>query len=194
MEQIGQQTLSALKALLSAAELKIGDILVVGCSTSEIMGERIGKNGNMDAAKAVLSALLEGLSNTGVYLAVQCCEHLNRALVVESECARANFLEPVCAVPHEKAGGSLATAAMKSFQSPVLVEHIAAHAGMDIGDTLIGMQLRPVAVPLRFEGVDKIGCARVVFAKTRPKYIGGPRARYDAESCQYAHEYCRITE
>ncbi len=188
MEQIGQQTLSALNALLGAAKLRKGDILVVGCSTSEIIGEHIGKNGSIEAANAVLGALLEGLANTGVYLAVQCCEHLNRALVVENECARAYCLEPVCAVPHEKAGGSLATAAMMKFQSPVLVEHIAGHAGMDIGDTLIGMQLRPVAVPLRFEGVDRIGRAHVVFAKTRPKYIGGPRAKYDVASCEYAHE------
>ena len=188
MEQIGQQTLLALNALISAAELKKGDILVVGCSTSEIIGERIGKSGSMEAAYAVLNALLKGLADTGVYLAVQCCEHLNRALVVEGECALAYSLEPVCAVPHEKAGGSLATAAMKKFQSPVLVERVAAHAGMDIGDTLIGMQLRHVAVPLRFEGVDRIGCARVVFAKTRPRYIGGPRARYDVASREYAHE------
>ncbi len=188
MEQIGQQTLAALKALLGAAGLKKGDILVVGCSTSEIMGERIGKNGNIEAAYAVLGALLDGLKDTGVHLAVQCCEHLNRALVVENECARAYCLEQVCAVPHEKAGGSLATAAMKEFESPVLVESISAHAGMDIGSTLIGMQLRPVAVPLRFEGLDQIGRARVIFAKTRPKYIGGPRAKYDVASCEYAHK------
>ncbi len=187
MELVGQQTLLALNALLGAAGLKQGDILVVGCSTSEIMGKLIGKSGSMEAARAVLNALLQGLAGTGVYLAVQCCEHLNRAIVTESECARAYSLEPVCAVPHEKAGGALATAAMQGFRSPVLVERIAAHAGMDIGDTLIGMQLRPVAVPLRFDGLERIGSARVVFAKTRPKYIGGPRAQYDVESCKYAH-------
>ncbi len=188
MEQIGHQARAALKALLGAAQLQKGDILVVGCSTSEIIGENIGKSGSMEAAKAVLGAFLEVLADTGIFLAIQCCEHLNRALVVEDECARVHSLEPVCAVPHEKAGGSLATAAMNRYKSPVLVERVAAHAGMDIGDTLIGMQLRPVAVPLRFEGVDQIGHARVVFAKTRPKYIGGPRAKYNVACCDYAHE------
>ncbi len=188
MELIGQQTSAALKALLGAAELVKGDILVVGCSTSEILGERIGKNGSLEAADAVLNALMQGLSDTGVFLAIQCCEHLNRALVVESDCLRAYSLERVSAVPHQHAGGALATAAMRRFHAPVLVERIAAHAGIDIGDTLIGMQLKPVAVPLRFEGMDTIGLAHVTFAKTRPKYIGGPRARYDETSTAYAHE------
>ncbi len=188
MELIEQQTSAALKALMGAAELGRGDILVIGCSTSEIIGERIGKSGSLEAANAVLDALMKGIGDRGVFLAIQCCEHLNRALVVESECARAYSLERVSVVPHQKAGGSLATAAMRRFRSPVLVERVAAHAGMDIGDTLIGMQLRPVAVPLRFEGVERIGAARVIFAKTRPKYIGGPRAQYDDASSAYPHE------
>lgn len=187
MDTIEQQTSAALAALLGAAELARGDMLVVGCSTSEVMGAQIGKGGSMEAAQRIMGALLAGLEGTGVYLAVQCCEHLNRVLVVENECARAYALERVSVVPYSRAGGALAAAAMERFKEPVVVESVKAHAGMDIGSTLIGMQLKHVAVPLRFYGMDKIGGANVTFAKTRPKYVGGPRARYDEKSETYPH-------
>ena len=81
-------------------------------------------------------------------------------------------------VPQPKAGGSFATAAYAAFSDPVAVEHIRADAGMDIGDTLIGMHLKEVAVPVRLS-VKTVGEAPLVCARTRPKFIGGCRAVYD---------------
>ena len=164
---------------LSVAPMKAGEILVVGCSSSEIVGEAIGKGSNFNAASAVYEGIAPILAEKGIFLAAQCCEHLNRALVVERECAERYGLETVCVVPKAKAGGSFATAAYENFKDPVVVERIKAHAGIDIGDTLIGMHLRAVAVPVRLS-VKRLGKASVVFAKTRPKYIGGPRACYEA--------------
>ena len=172
------QARQAAEELLQAAHLETGDIFVVGCSSSEIMGGRIGKDSSMEAAAAVLAGVLPPLQEQGVYLAAQCCEHLNRALVVERECMNRFSLCEVMAVPHEHAGGSFATAAYRGFSDPCLVEEIRADWGIDIGDTLIGMHLKRVAVPVRLS-IKKIGEANVVFAKTRPKYIGGPRAKYE---------------
>lgn len=163
--------------LISAAGLKSGEILVVGCSTSEIIGERIGGASVPEVANAVFGGIFEAAKAGGVFLAAQCCEHLNRAIIVEAECAQKYAFEPVCVRPVPKAGGSFATAAYECFESPVALEHIRAHAGIDIGDTLIGMHLREVAVPVRLS-VKSLGNANLVFAKTRPKYIGGPRAQY----------------
>ena len=126
----------------------------------------------------MFSVLYEETAKRGMYLACQCCEHLNRALVVEKECAEKFGLDIVMAVPHEKAGGSFATAAHRGFKEPCLVEEISADLGIDIGNTLIGMHLKRVAVPVRLS-INKIGEANVVFARTRPKYIGGERARYE---------------
>lgn len=163
--------------LLDSVSLKRGDIIVIGCSSSEIIGNNIGKGSSYDAAKLLFSAIYPVLKEKGIYLAAQCCEHLNRALVIENECAEKYGYEPVSVIPRAKAGGSFATVTYETFESPVVVEHIKAHAGIDIGDTLIGMHLRDVAVPIRLS-VKKIGDASVVCAYTRPKYIGGARAIY----------------
>ena len=177
-EKIVERSKNMIDEFLSVAPMKAGEILVVGCSSSEIVGEAIGKGSDFNAVSAVYEGIAPILAEKGIFLAAQCCEHLNRALVVERECAERYGLETVCAVPKAKAGGSFATAAYENFKDPVVVETIKAHAGIDIGDTLIGMHLRAVAVPVRLS-VKKLGEANVVFAKTRPKYIGGPRACYE---------------
>ena len=177
MTEIRMQAEQAIKELLAVAKLRSGDLLVIGCSSSEIVGQRIGKGSSMEAAKAVWEGIVPILSEQGIRLAAQCCEHLNRALIVERETAEKYGYEPVNVRPWAHAGGSFATAVWEHMEDPVAVEHIRAHAGMDIGDTLIGMHLRDVAVPVRLE-VKKIGQANLVCARTRPKYIGGERARY----------------
>ena len=179
MDKIREQVSAALDELFAAADtLRKGDILVIGCSTSEIVGKCIGTGSSEDAAKAVMDAVLPRIKEKGLYLAVQCCEHLNRSLVVERECMEKYDLEEVCVVPQPKAGGSFATNAYESFSSPVVVEEINGHAGMDIGGTLIGMHLKRVAVPVRLS-VKKIGEANILCAKTRPRLIGGERAIYN---------------
>jgi uncharacterized protein (TIGR01440 family) len=178
MENIKQQIQKVVTELIEVSELRAGEILVVGCSSSEIMGEVIGHGSTFEAAEAVLSAMLPILKEKGIYLAAQCCEHLNRALIVERSCAEKYGWDPVCVVPQPKAGGSFATAAWQSFDAPVALEHIRAHAGLDIGGTLIGMHLREVAVPIRLS-LDHVGSALLLAARTRPKYIGGIRARYE---------------
>ena len=178
--EISRQTADAARELLELAALQPGQVLVVGCSSSEILGQRIGKAGSMEAAAAVVDALLPEAERRGVFLAAQCCEQLNRALVLEAEAAARYGWEPVTVVPQPHAGGSFAATVWKRLHRPVAVEAIAAHAGMDIGDTLIGMHLRPVAVPVRL-GVTHIGAANLVCARTRPKYIGGPRAVYTTD-------------
>lgn len=177
-KDVAWQTSAALKELLEQAHLSSGDVFVVGCSSSEVLGGQIGKASSVEAAQAVLAGIWPQLRERGVWLAAQCCEHLNRALVVERACALQYGWEPVCAIPQPKAGGSFAAAAWNAFQDPVTVEHIRAHAGMDIGGTLIGMHLRDVAVPIRLS-VDHIGKAILLCARTRPKYIGGSRAVYE---------------
>ena len=173
---IKEQSTKAVSELLEKAKLKAGDILVVGCSTSEVLGSKIGTNSAPDTAKEIFDGIYGVLKEKGIYLAVQCCEHLNRAIVVER--AAVFGAEIVNVVPQKKAGGSLATVAYGSFSEPVIVEEIKADAGIDIGDTLIGMHLKKVAVPVRIE-TNKIGKANVVCARVRPKFIGGIRAIYD---------------
>ena len=177
-QSIREEARQAAEELLAAARLQRGDLVVVGCSTSEAAGSRIGTDSSLDLAEAILDGLYPGLEGAGLYLAAQCCEHLNRAVIIEREAAQLYRLEPVNAVPQPKAGGSFATAAYRRFRDPVAVEHVRARAGMDIGNTLIGMHLAEVAVPLRLT-VKRIGEAPVVFARTRPKFIGGSRAVYD---------------
>lgn len=177
-EAIAEGARTAVTDLLEAAHLQAGDILVVGCSSSEIVGGRIGTSSSVEAANAVFGAIYPVVKERGVYLAAQCCEHLNRALIVEREAALSHHLPIVNAVPQPKAGGSFATAAYRAFEHPAAVEEIRAQAGMDIGDTLIGMHLEPVAVPVRLS-IQKIGEANLVCARTRPKFIGGERAHYD---------------
>ena len=175
--KIVNESKNMIDEFLSVVPMNRGEILVIGCSSSEIVGETIGKGSNINAAKAVFEGIYPTLAAKGIYIAAQCCEHLNRALVVERECAERYGLEIVCVVPQAKAGGSFATTAYKNFHEPVVVEFVKAHAGVDIGSTLIGMHLRAVAVPVRLS-VKTLGQANVTFARTRPKYIGGPRAEY----------------
>ena len=177
-EQITAQARTAATELLDAAGLKPGDLFVVGCSSSEVLGGHIGKASSREAAEAVFQGVWPVLRERGVYLAAQCCEHLNRALIIEGACAERYGYEPVCVVPQPKAGGSFATQAWQTFERPTAVEHIRAHAGLDIGGTLIGMHLREVAVPVRLSG-DHIGQAVLLCARTRPRFIGGNRAVYE---------------
>ena len=179
-EALTRQAAQATAELLETAHLHAGDLFVVGCSSSEIMGGHIGKHSSAEAAQAVLAGVLPQLRAQGIFLAAQCCEHLNRALVVERGVAAARGYTPVAAIPQPHAGGSWATACWHAFADPVLVEQIRAEAGMDIGGTLIGMHLRAVAVPVRLS-MDHIGQAVLLCARTRPKFIGGARAVYSEE-------------
>ena len=176
MDQIYLQTKAVIEELGKKANLKAGNIIVVGCSTSEVLGAKIGTNSNPDTAKTIFKALHDYAKAQGVYIAIQCCEHLNRAIITER--AAVPGAEIVNVVPQPKAGGSLATAAYAGFMDPVAVETIQADAGIDIGFTLIGMHLKKVAVPVRLEN-NRIGEAMIVATRTRPKFIGGIRAIYD---------------
>ncbi len=174
---IARQAAQAVTELLEQANLKPGQILVVGCSSSEVVGGHIGKNSSMEAAAAIYNAIAPILKEKGIYLAAQCCEHLNRAIILEAEAAEKYGYEPVSVCPWPHAGGSWATTCWQHFVEPVAVEEIKAHAGLDIGGTLIGMHLRRVAVPVRLS-LDHIGQAHILCARTRPKLIGGERAHY----------------
>ena len=162
--------------LVAAAGLSRGDIVAVGCSTSEVLGEKIGTASVAELGHTIYSALSDVFSPLGIYIAAQCCEHLNRAIIIEREAAVGRDICNV--VPQPKAGGSFATAAYTAMRDPVAVEEICATAGMDIGDTLIGMHIKKVAVPCRLS-VTQIGSARLVCARSRAKFIGGERAHYD---------------
>ena len=165
---------------LEAAKVNAGDVLVIGCSTSEVCGSKIGTASQPEIAQELFAGISRAAGEKNVWLAAQCCEHLNRALIIEKELADRRNLEIVNVVPRPKAGGSFATAAYAGMKEPVAVEHIRANAGMDIGDTLIGMHLKDVAVPVRL-ATSTLGEAHVVFARTRAKYIGGARAEYAPE-------------
>jgi len=173
---IKTQCSEAVKELIEIAKLKKGDILVVGCSTSEVVGSKIGTNSDPDTADKIFDGIYSVLKEKGIYLAVQCCEHLNRAIVTERQAVP--FAERVNAIPQKKAGGSLATVAYNSFTEPVVIEEIKADAGLDIGDTFIGMHLKRVAVPVRLS-IKQIGEAHLTSARVRPKFVGGARAVYD---------------
>ena len=179
-KQIARQARQAAVELLAVANLHKGDVFVVGCSSSEVVGGHIGHDSSLEAAQAVYEGIAPVLAERGIWLAAQCCEHLNRALILEREAARAYGWEEVCVVPRPHAGGSWATTCWKQFADPVAVEEIRAHAGLDIGGTLIGMHLRRVAVPVRLS-LDHIGKAILLCAHTRPKLIGGERAKYTEE-------------
>lgn len=176
-EEITKQANTVVTELLEQAKLKPGSLLVIGCSSSEMVGQRIGKGSSMEAAQAAFKGIYPVLQENGIHLAVQCCEHLNRSLIMEREVAEARGYEIVNVMPQPHAGGSFAVTAWNTFKDPVAVETIVADAGIDIGSTLIGMHLRRVAVPVR-TSLDHIGEAIVLCARTRPKYIGGPRAVY----------------
>lgn len=178
LNKIKSDAALSIRELIEASGISSGEILVIGCSSSELTGGTIGKASAPEAAEALLDAIYPLLKEKGIFLAAQCCEHLNRAIIIERECAKRYQLDEVCVVPQPKAGGSFATAVYKRMSEPVAVEAIKAHAGIDIGSTLIGMHLRCVAVPVRLS-LSKIGEANIVCARTRPKYIGGERAKYE---------------
>ena len=171
------QARQAVLELLEVANLKSGDIFVVGCSSSEMVGQRIGKGSSLEAAQAAFDGIYPVLQERGIYLAAQCCEHLNRSLIVEEAAADKYDLDVVNVQPWEHAGGSFATTAFARFEHPVAVTHVRAKAGIDIGGTLIGMHLKEVAVPVRLS-IKQIGEANILCARTRPPYVGGERARY----------------
>ena len=176
-EEITLQARTVVTELLEQAKMKPGALLVIGCSSSEMVGEKIGKGSSMDAAQAAFAGIRPVLEERDIELAVQCCEHLNRALILERRVAEKRGYEIVNVMPQPKAGGSFAVTAWNAMEDPVAVEEIKAEAGIDIGGTLIGMHLRRVAVPVRTSR-NKIGEAIVLCARTRPKFIGGPRAAY----------------
>ena len=177
-QSIYNQTKAAIAELCEKAKLQSGNIVVIGCSTSEVVGSKIGTNSNPDVAGEIFLALHDYTKSKGLFLAIQCCEHLNRAIITERKAVP--FAEPVNVIPQPKAGGSLAAKAYAGFDDPVAVEEIKADAGLDIGFTLIGMHLKKVAVPLRLTN-NTIGAAMVLAARTRPKFIGGARAVYKEE-------------
>jgi uncharacterized protein (TIGR01440 family) len=178
--EIWQQDLSKLLVDFNAqANLGKDDIVVIGCSTSEVIGEKIGTAGSEEVAEMIFQTLTKFKETTGANLAFQCCEHLNRALVIEKPVAKANKFDEVTVIPVRKAGGAMATFAYQQMENPVVVEFIKADAGIDIGDTFIGMHLKHVAVPLRSK-IKQIGSAHITMAKSRPKLIGGSRAVYEA--------------
>ena len=179
VEKIRQEVKGALTELLDMdrADFRPVRLLVIGCSSSEILGGQIGKASSPEAGEAVSQAILEVCAARGIAVAFQCCEHLNRALVMERAQAEQYGYEEVCVVPWPKAGGSCASAAYRLMKDPVVVERVQADAGLDIGNTMIGMHLKPVAVPVRLSK-KTIGQAALVCARTRPKLIGGSRAHY----------------
>ena len=181
-KQIETEARQAMTELVAAAKLKKGDVLVVGCSSSEMVGGHIGKDSSLEAARALYAGAAPVLAEKGIWLAAQCCEHLNRALIVERAAAEKFGLDEVNVIPQPKAGGSFGTTAYKRFEEPVAVESVkqSASAGMDVGNTLIGMHIKPVVVPLRIE-TKKIGEAPLVCARRRPKFVGGSRAVYNDE-------------
>ena len=169
-----------LDAFFMKANLRSRQILVLGCSTSEVIGQRIGQGSSLEVAEVLLPPLLERVRQQGIFLAVQGCEHINRALVVEEACVDHYGLEAVTVLPGLHAGGAMTVKAWENFSSPIMVERIQGHAGIDIGDTFIGMHLRPVAIPIRLH-VKELGEAHITLAYTRPRLIGGPRATYDEQ-------------
>ena len=179
-EEITAQARQAVSELLEVARLEPGDIFVIGCSSSEVGGDKIGSKSSPEIAQAVFQGVYPLLKERDVYLAAQCCEHLNRAIILEKEAARRYGLPLVNVGPQPKAGGSFATAAWAAFDCPAAVETIQAAAGIDIGGTLIGIHLRPVAVPVRLS-LRQIGQANILCARTRPKFIGGVRAHYNED-------------
>ncbi len=185
MSNIYEEAKKIVLEVIEKAELKEGDVLAIGCTTSVVVGQTIGTHSSFDTAKELFGALYEETSKRGIYIAAQCCEHLNRALIVEKELLekptgnyRPNVFGDVVNVkPQPKAGGSFATTAWETFKEPVAIETIQADAGIDIGGTLVGMHIKRVAVPIKLKN-KTIGEANVIAARSRAKYIGGERAIY----------------
>ena len=180
VQKFEEQAYLAAKELIAAAKLQKNDLLAVGCSSSEILGEKIGTHSALEVGEAVVCGIAKACREAEIFYAAQCCEHLNRALIVERAVAEARGYEIVNVVPQPKAGGSFATSAYAEMQDPVAVEQIRAEAGLDIGGTLIGMHLKAVAVPVRLSQ-KAIGSALLLAARTRPRCIGGIRAVYNED-------------
>ncbi len=178
LEKIAEQSYNAALEIIEKAGLKEGDILVVGCSTSEVVGSTIGTDSSPETAKEIVNGILKAINEKGIFIAAQCCEHLNRAIIIEAKAVKDK--ETVNVVPQAKAGGSFATAIYKNLKNPVAVEEISAAAGIDIGFTMIGMHIKKVAVPVRLKN-NRIGNATVLAARSRPKFIGGCRAVYNED-------------
>ncbi|WP_297079849.1 TIGR01440 family protein [uncultured Enterococcus sp.] len=175
--EVTKNVTTLVEEVLQAGSLTAGNLFVLGCSTSEVTGGVIGKHSSKEVGEWIIEAILAVLKPKGIFLAVQGCEHLNRALVVEEEYAEAHELSIVSVVPQLHAGGACSVAAFEQFTHPVEVEHVVAKAGIDIGDTAIGMHVKHVQVPFR-PSIKTIGSAHVTALTSRPKYIGGPRAHY----------------
>ena len=178
LEEIRMQTENALRELISVSKLEEGDIVIVGCSSSEVLSETIGSSSSEEVGKVIFDTVKKVLRQHQLVLAAQCCEHLNRSLVIDKRIAKKERYTIVNAIPWLKGGGSFATAAYQGIENPVLVEEVEAKAGLDIGQTFIGMHMVPVVVPVRLS-VKNIGGAIISAARTRPKSIGGERAHYD---------------
>ena len=181
LEKIASQLKQGMTEFLAQTDLTKNDLFVLGCSTSEVQGKKIGKYSNLEIGRIIVKTLREILDPLGVHLAVQGCEHLNRALVVEKQVALDHDLEIVSVVPSLHAGGAAQVAAFEQFKEPVEVEHVVAKAGIDIGDTAIGMHVKFVQIPVR-TSVKEIGDAHVTYLSSRPKLIGGERAIYKFEN------------
>lgn len=177
-KELGKVWESVLDTFFQKANLRSKQILVLGCSTSEVVGHRIGQGSSLQVAEILLPPLLQRVNQEGIFLAVQGCEHLNRALVVEEACVNHYRLDEVTVFPSLHAGGAMTVKVWEKFSAPVMIEHIQGHAGIDIGDTFIGMHLRPVVIPIRIH-VKELGQAHLTLARTRPRLIGGPRALYE---------------
>lgn len=181
LEEIEKQTASAVQEIVKVSHISKGQIFVIGCSTSEVGGQTIGSHSSMDIAGAIYRGAMSVLKPSGIWLAAQCCEHLNRALVVERDVCVQYDLEQVNAIPQpDHAGGAFGTTCWQRFDDPVLVESLNARAsaGLDIGQTLIGMHIHPIVVPVRIS-LSHIGDAVITCARRRPKYVGGQRAIYE---------------
>lgn len=178
MNELKLEIVKCFESLKSQCNFEEGKLLVVGCSSSEVVGSKIGTDSNYDVGENISKTMIELCNDNKLYMAAQCCEHLNRALIVEREVAEKFGYEIVTVVPKPKAGGSFATATYKNFKDPVAVEYVKADYGMDIGLTMIGMHMKHVCIPLRINP-DSIGEAKVTGARIRPKLIGGPRAEYE---------------
>lgn len=178
LEQVKEEAANAAKQLVAEARLHKGQIVVVGCSTSEVVGHKVGSWSTPEVGQAIFDGLNSVFAPLGINIAAQCCEHLNRALIVDYDAVPG--AEVVNVVPQPKAGSSFATAAYNAFSHPVALEEIKADAGLDIGGTLIGMHLKRVAVPVRL-AQKHIGDAILLAARVRPKFIGGERAIYNDE-------------
>lgn len=178
MQIIEKQSKAAVLELIQKSKLTAGDILVIGCSSSEICGKTLGTSSSIEAAEALYNGVIPVLQEHKIHLAVQCCEHLNRAIVIEKKAIEYREYTQLNAKPVPHAGGAFASVCYNNFESPVLIESIQANAGMDIGNVLIGMQIKAVAVPIRLS-INKIGEANLICARSRPRFIGGERAVYD---------------